>query len=746
MNDFAASDQLPALLREPPWASGRRAPKPPRLDLPPLALLPRLTWSPEVRERALSGHEPYPWLSIEACLDEVGIRPEGRAAVLAGRPLQAQDFVEPPPSRHLYFDMLFILPEALSLNLWNDLPVSRWGMTFDGAVLKMLARHGQAATPGLLAYATQRPVQGLRVGRWLDCSELATIALRSLRTLKIARQVASDWLLGHSDTAAQVLLRQLFGTDDEAREDGRAALHALAAKGLRLALEQTARTLGPDAEAGLREQLDADPLLHLPARLPKLPTFFAPASLHRPRLQGSGAALPDDAMRHLALMLAISKPDQPYAGLDAVRAACTPASLAEFAWTLFEAWWAADAPSKEAWCFTSLAHVIDDGIAHRLGARAQRMAKEGAKNRAQTAVDMLADFGSDAALMHLNNLVERCKVPAVRNRAAAKVDAVAQARGLSRLELADRLVPTLGLDESRTLDFGPRGFEIAFDETLAPFVRDEQGALLKDLPKPRQSDDSAKAQAATLRWKQLKKNMKSLARVQIARLEQAMVDQRRWPVEDFRAFFVRHPLTRELAARVVWQVFDANGKPIGACRIAEDGTLANAQDDAYAPQANAHMGIAHPLALSSAALGDFKARFADYELMQPFPQLLREVHTLESSDAAATALKVFEGHDVATGAVIGLLDRGWLRGPAEDGGMINRIERPMGNGAITAVLSLIPGMFVGQLSGEPRQTMGVLALIGAENKPVQFIDADPIACSELLRDLYRLAPSALTKP
>ena len=48
-----------------------------------------------------------------------------------------------------------------------------------------------------------------------------------------------------------------------------------------------------------------------------------------------------------------------------------------------------------------------------------RMAKDGAKNRAQAAVDMLADFGSDPALMHLNDLAERCKAVVVRNRAAS---------------------------------------------------------------------------------------------------------------------------------------------------------------------------------------------------------------------------------------------------------------------------------------------------------------------------------------
>ena len=42
-------------------------------------------------------------------------------------------------------------------------------------------------------------------------------------------------------------------------------------------------------------------------------------------------------------------------------------------------------------------------------------------------------------------------------------------------------------------------------------------------------------------------------------------------------------------------------------------------------------------------------------------------------------------------------------------------------------IDLVPGMFVGQLSSEPRQSLGALALFDGKNKPVRFIDADPIA-------------------
>jgi hypothetical protein len=750
MNGLAEPQQLPALLRQPPWLAAARAAEPPTLALPPLVQAARLRWTAEVREAARAAYDKHLWApesrSHEYLLDylvRAGVRPEALARLLAGAAVQADDFVDPPPTGTIYLPTLFYVPDVLAIGLWNALPSHRWDGDWDESLNSLIGRHGEAVVPGLLAYALRRPVLGLRACRWLDCPELATLALKVRRRLKVARQVATDWLMTHPQTSAAVLLRQLFGADAAEREDAKAALHELAAAGLRLTLDATAHALGPAADAAWQMQRDADPLQRLPASMPRLPAYMDPARLHRPRLKADGAGLPDDAMRHLALMLAISQPQSPYAGLDAVRDAFTPASLAEFVWELFEAWWAAGAPSSGAWALPALGLLGDTGTVHRMGARAMHLAREGAKNRAVALLDLLAAEGSDAALMHLDNLAERCKVPVVRNRATAQVNAVAEQRGLSRIELADRLVPTLGLDESRLLDFGPRQFHIGLDETLAPFVRDAQGTRLKDLPKPRLSDDREQADAAALRYKQLKTELKTLAKVQLARLEQAMVTRRRWALDDFRTFFVQHPLMREIAARLLWGVWGAGGQLLGACRIAEDGTLADAQDVHYLPPADVRLGIAHPVELSADLHLAFSDQFADYEILQPFPQLARETFALTAEEARGTKLLRVDGQDVATGAVIGLLDRGWLRGPTGDGGGIYTVLRPCGSTGLNASLGLDPGMHVMQLSSEPRQTLRTVQLLDAESRELPLFALDPISCSELLRDLYRLAPSAL---
>ena len=100
-------------------------------------------------------------------------------------------------------------------------------------------------------------------------------------------------------------------------------------------------------------------------------------------------------------------------------------------------------------------------------------------------------IGSDVSLMHLNRLAQTAPTKGLKTRAQERIADLAEARGLTMEELADRLVPDLGLDEDGTMwfDFGPRRFQVGFDELLAPFVKDESGSRLRALPKPNSKDD-----------------------------------------------------------------------------------------------------------------------------------------------------------------------------------------------------------------------------------------------------------------
>src|SRR5690606_22716523 len=117
----------------------------------------------------------------------------------------------------------------------------------------------------------------------------------------------------------------------------------------------------------------------------------------------------------------------------------------------------------------------------------------------------------------------------------------------------------LEADGRTVLDYGRRRFVVGFDEQLRPYVADEDGTRRKDLPKPGATDDQTLAPAAYHRFAALKKDVRTVARDQIRRLEQAMVMQRRWTADEFRALFVAHPLLWHLVRRLVWGVYDTDG-------------------------------------------------------------------------------------------------------------------------------------------------------------------------------------------
>ncbi|MBL8244427.1 MAG: DUF4132 domain-containing protein, partial [Rhodanobacteraceae bacterium] len=228
---------------------------------------------------------------------------------------------------------------------------------------------------------------------------------------------------------------------------------------------------------------------------------------------------------------------------------------------------------------------------------------------------------------------------------------------------------------------------------------------------------------------------------QILRLELAMAQRRRWSAVEFRQFFVEHPLVRHLARRLLWAEF-VDGRPVRCLRVAEDLSYADANDELLTLADDAQIGLVHPLELAPADAAAFGQIFADYEILQPFPQLGREIYRLSEAENAAFEMIRFKGKSVATGSVFGLENRLWRRGDAQDGGWIGWFTRRLG-ADLEVELDLDPGTVVGDINYEPKQKLGPLVLrrpnTWGEDGRRRWGELDPILASEVLRDIDRLA-------
>jgi len=482
--------------------------------------------------------------------------------------------------------------------------------------------------------------------------------------------------------------------------------------------------------------------LALPPQLKKSVTLPEWAKGLPQVLLPDGAALPDSAIQNLLLALHESTIEKPHAMVISAKKECDPKSLGEFAFALFEAWLAASGSSKEGWAFTALGHLGDDEAARRLAPLIRAWPGESQHARAVTGLSVLGAIGTDVSLMHLHGIAQKVKFKGLQEKAKLKMDEMAKARGLTADELADRLVPDLGLDQngSLELDFGSRKFTVGFDEDLKPFVRDASGARIAELPKPNKSDDAAKGAEASERWKTLKKDAKAIASLQITRLELAMCAMRRWKGEDFQTLIVDHPLLVHLARRLVWGIFEG-GKLGKTMRVAEDRTFVSADDEEVKLPKGAIIGLCHRMEMDEKTLGAWGDHLGRYEMLQPFDQIGRELFLIDAKEKKSASLERTKGMNVKTGKVLGLEVRGWRKGPPQDAGWVYEMNKRIhvADRYFELSLPLGGGLCMGWSEGTPSdQELGAVSIQRDYGGDATFDMLPPVIFSEIVRELMHL--------
>ncbi|WP_433472451.1 DUF4132 domain-containing protein [Spirillospora sp. CA-142024] len=738
----APEDAIPLALREPPWLTrpkktSRKKPAQQDDGLPVVTGLEppagtTLAWAPDERERwrraASTSRRSYDAWSIQEWREA--------AETFHSSPMRTGD------------QMAFLVegPDEVVLPLLTDWrPDLGWLSDYD--VETLVARHGEHALD--IAYSAAKRFPKDKGGVLLPYlhADAARLTADWLVRLRSAEEHARAWLRRHAVTAVPYLVPDALGRRRAPRAGAQAALRFLAEAHGAPEIVQAARPYA-DAVAEAVEAIlaGAAPTPASPPSAPakkrakprSLPDWADPAALPQVRLRGRDRALPAAATRHLLEMLTLGAPGEPDPEMRGIRQACDPESLAEFAWALFTRWQMVGEPGEQAWVLTALGPVGDDTTVRRLAPRIRAWPAEHGHAKAVKGLDVLAAIGTEVALTHLHAISQRVRHTGLRTRAREKIDEIAGRLGLSPDELGDRLVPDLGLDAAGTLvlDYGPRRFTVGFDERLTPFVRDEDGTVRKALPRPGDDDDPELAPIAYKRFTDLKKDVRTAASAQLARLEAAMVAQRRWTSAQFRELFLGHPLVRHTARRLVWLCQD--DRETIPFRVAEDLTLTDAADDPFELPDAARVTIAHPARLDQAEVTAWSELFADYEIVQPFPQLGRPVHTLDQGERATGRLERFEGVKVPSGAVLGLERRGWVRGPADEDDVHGRMLRSL-PGRRQVVVELDPGLYTRDATAASEQLVTRVAL---ESGAGSDGDIDAVQLSETLADLDRLTAGA----
>lgn len=443
----------------------------------------------------------------------------------------------------------------------------------------------------------------------------------------------------------------------------------------------------------------------------------------------------------------------PHALVAAVKAHADRLSLDALAWALFEQWRAEGTPSKEKWAMLGLGLIGSDASAMKLTPLVRAWPGESQHQRAVTGLECLRAIGTDVAMMQLNGIAQKLSFKGLKAKAAEMMEAIAADRNLTRAQLEDRIVPDCELDDrgSRVFDFGPRQFRFVLGTEMKPMVRDSDGKLKTDLPKPGTKDDTALATAAVNAWKLLKKQVREVAKVQADRLEQAMVIGRRWTVADFETLLVKHPLMTNLVRLILWGGYDESGKLVSTFRVTEERDYADVNEATLSLQGVAKVGIVHPLHLSEADQAAWGEIFGDYEIIPPFPQLGRPVHRLEPEEQNAKEIVRNKGLKVPAITLVGILDRhGWIRGMPEDAGVFHEHSKAFEGANVTAIVQY-DGIPIGAMIDWDDQDMKSCFFIPGVYKPGVYPDhkkqltlgsVDPVVISEVLGTLGAVAAKA----
>lgn len=308
----------------------------------------------------------------------------------------------------------------------------------------------------------------------------------------------------------------------------------------------------------------------------------------------------------------------------------------------------------------------------------------------------------------LLGLSRRYRTQSVQDLAKKLVGTIAERNHWTADELADRTIPSAGLDDNgiMTLDYGSRTLTAYVNDKDKFVLQNEDGKTIKSLPAPRQSDgDNEKAliKEAKALFSTSKKELKQVLELQTARLYEAMCSQRVWSSSDWQEYLFAHPIMKRLVTRLVWLEMDGNqadANIISSFRPSDDGCLLDVDDEEVTLGQQSFVKLAHGMLLPAEECESWQEHLTDYEIKPLFggsgklSSSKGMVGTQTQFDnacpefkKAAEQIDEFKGYVTDTFTLRGVLTKlGYQRASIEDGGSFDRYYKNYDSLGMSAVI------------------------------------------------------------
>jgi hypothetical protein len=219
----------------------------------------------------------------------------------------------------------------------------------------------------------------------------------------------------------------------------------------------------------------------------------------------------------------------------------------------------------------------------------------------------------------------RMKYVQARQQLEKALTGAAERAGISVADLEEIALPDFGLGPdgnlTETLGDVVAEISIAGSDTVTLAWTAADGKPRKTVPAS--VKDGHKDALKELRAKV--KEIKGLLSGQRYRLESLYLRGRFWPLAQWRARYLEHPLLAGMAQRLIWS-FD------GAAAIpAQDGFL-DAAGTAFEPAPQTTVSLWHPIGAPAEDVLAWRRRLAALDVTQPFKQAHREIYVLTEAE------------------------------------------------------------------------------------------------------------------
>ncbi|MGL4234816.1 DUF4132 domain-containing protein [Tabrizicola sp.] len=360
-------------------------------------------------------------------------------------------------------------------------------------------------------------------------------------------------------------------------------------------------------------------------------------------------------------------------------------------------------------------------------------------------IELLAAKGDPASLQVVLAAATRIKQKSLQKLSGDLVAGIAEDRGWTPEELADRTVPDCGLDEDGGADLplgrGRPDCRMVLNDALELVLLNGAGQPVKSFP----AVDTPETTESKSLWAATKKELAATVEMQAGRLNDAMIAGRTWALTDWQRDTLGHPIMAALACQLVWQGLGEDDQPLATFRPLTGGGAMGPLGDRITLDGVLRVRLAHGALLTDADTSAWEAFVKPRRTKPPITQFGRPARRLHPDMATHTQIADREGWVTDTFTIRGIAKRlGYDRGEIVDSGGFSTYVRRFASAGYEAVLT-----FSG--SGVPEENLPASPLhvsfrpIGGRGE-LPLGKVPPVLLSEGWNDYHDLAAKGRYDP